>query len=316
MTRIGISKEYKLSPQKIDVVFAANCVGHHVLTTHLLPLLRQTVSQNKTNDARIVVTSSSLHSFCRELNFDLLASPKPPKNRFVDGIWRYARSKLGNILWTRELNRRLLRDDDPASRRIYVNIFFPGNIVTDQWSVWSEILGSLLGAVMQFVFRVIGQSTEDGAATAMFLGASRRVVDDDIRGRYFIPIATPDATTKIAEDGELARDLWAYLESLCHGGAIFPGIIDSSTGKSVIAGRKVTGFTTRGEEEEGVLDTIKSWSRPTIESSAAAACGANYVSPAGPWDAFTVTDGDIVTSANPASAHVTAEAAVNAFDAL
>ena len=57
----------------------------------------------------------------------------------------------------------------------------------------------------------------------------------------------------------------------CHGGAIFPGVIDPSTGKSIIAGRKVTGFTTRGEEEEGVLDTIKSWNRPTIEASAASA---------------------------------------------
>ncbi|KAL5364587.1 class I glutamine amidotransferase-like protein [Aspergillus floccosus] len=105
------------------------------------------------------------------------------------------------------------------------------------------------------------------------------------------------------------------VSAVCHGGAIFPGIIDASTGKSVIAGRKVTGFTTRGEEEEGVLDTIKSWNRPTIESTAAS-CGANYVSPAGPWDAFTITDGNIVTGANPASAHVTAEAAVKAFDAL
>lgn len=40
------------------------------------------------------------------------------------------------------------------------------------------------------------------------------------------------------------------------------------------------------------------------------------VSPAGPWDAFTITDGRIVTGANPASAHVTAEAAVKAFDGL
>lgn len=55
----------------------------------------------------------------------------------------------------------------------------------------------------------------------------------------------------------------------CHGGAIFPGIIDKSTGRSVIAGKKITGFTTKGEEEEGVLDTIKSWKRPTIEASAA-----------------------------------------------
>ncbi|OGM48682.1 chaperone protein HSP31 [Aspergillus bombycis] len=105
------------------------------------------------------------------------------------------------------------------------------------------------------------------------------------------------------------------VSAVCHGGAIFPGIIDPATGKSVIAGRRVTGFTTRGEEEEGVLDTIKSWNRPTIESSAASS-GATYVSPAGPWDAFTITDGRIVTGANPASAHVTAEAAVKAFDAL
>ncbi|WPH04014.1 class I glutamine amidotransferase-like protein [Acrodontium crateriforme] len=105
------------------------------------------------------------------------------------------------------------------------------------------------------------------------------------------------------------------VSAVCHGGAIFPGIIDPSTGKSIIDGKKVTGFTTRGEEEEGILDTIKSWKRPTIEASAAD-CGATYVSPPGPWDAFTQTDGRVVTGANPASAHVTAEAAVKAFEAL
>ncbi|KAK1144098.1 plasma membrane heat shock protein [Aspergillus melleus] len=107
----------------------------------------------------------------------------------------------------------------------------------------------------------------------------------------------------------------AIIAAVCHGGAIFPGIIDSSTGKSIIANRKVTGFTTRGEEEEGVLGTIQSWSRPTIEASAALS-GATYVSPAGPWDAFTITDGRIVTGANPASAHVTAEASVKAFESV
>ncbi|GJD05504.1 IgE-binging protein [Colletotrichum higginsianum] len=98
----------------------------------------------------------------------------------------------------------------------------------------------------------------------------------------------------------------SIVSAVCHGGAIFPGIIDPATGKSIIAGRKVTGFTTQGEEEEGVLDTIKSWNRPTIES---------YPAP-GPWDAFAYTDGRIVTGANPASAHVTAEAAVKAFQKL
>ncbi|KAF9892247.1 hypothetical protein FE257_002024 [Aspergillus nanangensis] len=105
------------------------------------------------------------------------------------------------------------------------------------------------------------------------------------------------------------------VSAVCHGGAIFPGILDPSSKKSIIDGRRVTGFTTRGEEEANVLDTIKSWNRPTIESSAAS-CGATYVSPPGPWDAFTITDGRVVTGANPASAHVTAEAAVTEFDKL
>jgi len=58
------------------------------------------------------------------------------------------------------------------------------------------------------------------------------------------------------------------VSAVCHGGAIFPGIVDEKTGKSVIHGKKVTGFTTKGEEEEGVLDTINLWGRPTIEKSA------------------------------------------------
>jgi D-lactate dehydratase len=59
----------------------------------------------------------------------------------------------------------------------------------------------------------------------------------------------------------------------CHGGAIFPGIIDPETKKSIICGKKVTGFTTKGEEELGLMDAINSWNRPTIEKTAAD-CGA------------------------------------------
>ncbi|KAH7323055.1 class I glutamine amidotransferase-like protein [Stachybotrys elegans] len=116
----------------------------------------------------------------------------------------------------------------------------------------------------------------------------------------------------------IALDMYAHggiVSAVCHGGAIFPGIVDPQTHKSIIAGKKVTGFTTKGEEEEGVLDTIKGWNRPTIEAAAASA-GATYIAPPGPWDAFAYTDGRIVTGANPASAHVTAKEAVKAFGGL
>jgi putative intracellular protease/amidase len=115
----------------------------------------------------------------------------------------------------------------------------------------------------------------------------------------------------------LASRVWAdggIVSAVCHGGAIFIGVKDE-TGTPIIKGRNVTGFTTRGEEEEGVLDTIKAWKRPTIEASAAA-LGAKYVSPPGPWDSFTQTDGRLVTGANPASASATAIAVVEAFNKL
>ncbi|KAF9883456.1 hypothetical protein FE257_003454 [Aspergillus nanangensis] len=210
---IGISTEYIRSPQGIEAVFAANCVGHQVLTSLLLPLMKQTVSNSKSGNARVVVTSSSLHSFCRELNFDLLTSSTPPKHKHLNGIWRYARSKLGNILFTRELNRRLLQDGDAASSRIYANTFFPGNIVTDQWNAWNEYFGSFIGAVWRFLFHILGQSKEDGAATAMYLAASPAIVADNIRGQYFIPIATQDMPASIASDMGLARDTWDWIDA-------------------------------------------------------------------------------------------------------
>ena len=147
------------------------------------------------------------------------------------------------------------------------------------------------------------QDVEDVAYGLFFASAGHASLIDypDARGLQGI-------AAKVYEDGGI-------VSAVCHGGAIFPGIVDAETGKSIIEGKEVTGFTTKGEEEEGVLDTIVSWKRPTIEKAAAEA-GAIYVAPPGPWVAFAHTDGRVVTGANPASAHLTAEEAVKAFDNL
>jgi len=116
---------------------------------------------------------------------------------------------------------------------------------------------------------------------------------------------------------KIASSIWAnggIVSAVCHGGAIFRGVVDAQ-GVTIIKGKNVTGFTTKGEVEEGVLDTIKSWDRPTIEATAEY-LGAKYVSPPGPWDSFTQTEGRLVTGANPASAKATAEAVVKAFEQL
>jgi len=113
----------------------------------------------------------------------------------------------------------------------------------------------------------------------------------------------------------IAEDVWSrggVVSAVCHGPAILPGIADSTTGRSIIAGKAVTGFTTEGEIVLQVLDKIKQDRVPTIEEGAAKV-GAKYLAPLHPFDDFSITDGRVVTGANPASAHSTAERAVKAF---
>ena len=91
-TKIGLPpvKEYALSPQGIEMIFATNVVGTFVLTNILVPKLEITAAQY--GSSRIVITGSSFHLACQELNFDLLLSPTPIKSpTSVDSCWRYAR---------------------------------------------------------------------------------------------------------------------------------------------------------------------------------------------------------------------------------
>jgi D-lactate dehydratase len=66
-------------------------------------------------------------------------------------------------------------------------------------------------------------------------------------------------------------DAGRVVAAVCHGGAMFPGIISKTTMKSIIDGKRVTGFMTKGEEELNVLEVIRGWEKPTLEAAAAAA---------------------------------------------
>jgi hypothetical protein len=75
-------------------------------------------------------------------------------------------------------------------------------------SVWNDYVGEMLGSPFMYLFSIIGQSLEDGAASAIYLAASPHVMENNARGQYFIPIAKPDKITLIASDMKLAHDLW------------------------------------------------------------------------------------------------------------
>lgn len=158
--------------------------------------------------ARIVVTSSSLHTLCRELNLDSLSTPTPPKSPAAwDGWWRYGRSKLAVILFTHHLSKL---EQDKGMQSVYVNCYFPGNIATDAMDTWKDMVGNFLGAIPRRLFRLVGQSLEDGATTAMYLASSQEVQERDIKGRYFIPIAAEGQPSQLTQDKDLSNNLWYW----------------------------------------------------------------------------------------------------------
>ena len=77
---------------------------------------------------------------------------------------------------------------------------------------WKELFGTIAGGTLKGVFQFIGQSIEQAAATAVYLSASKEVETKDQKGKYFIPIATEDKTSKIAEDKDLAKNLWYWCD--------------------------------------------------------------------------------------------------------
>jgi D-lactate dehydratase len=92
-------------------------------------------------------------------------------------------------------------------------------------------------------------------------------------------------------------------------------VIDSKTGKSIIHGKTVTGFTVEGEVVLKVLDKLTA-DGVALVVDAVTKAAADYSSPMQPFDDYSITAGRLITGANPASACSGAERALKAFDAL
>jgi putative intracellular protease/amidase len=115
-----------------------------------------------------------------------------------------------------------------------------------------------------------------------------------------------------------ASDIWdrgGIVGTVCHGPAILPGIIDSKTGKTIIDGKTVTGFTIEGELIYRILDKLRADKVvPVVEAVTAA--GACYSSSMNAFDDYSITSGRVVTGTNPQSARSASERVVKLFDTL
>lgn len=75
----------------------------------------------------------------------------------------------------------------------------------------------------------------------------------------------------MSEDLPFLRALTSNAEyTSCHGPAIFANLLNIDTGKPIVEGKKITGFTTQAEYDMGIMDGLRAWNEPMIDEHAKA----------------------------------------------
>jgi WW domain-containing oxidoreductase len=167
-----------------------NHIGHFILVTGLMGRLASA--------GRVVVTGSNAHRRAPPggIDFDDLSG-----QRGYVPMKAYGVSKLANILFARELARRLGAGAQTA------NTLHPGVIATN--------IVRTLGAPARAAFRILAplalKTAAQGAATQSYLAASPAVAK--VSGAYYAD-CNPSETTPLGRDMGLAARLWEASEAL------------------------------------------------------------------------------------------------------
>jgi NAD(P)-dependent dehydrogenase (short-subunit alcohol dehydrogenase family) len=166
----------------LEMTFATNHMSYFVVTLGLAERLRATPG------ARVINTSSHAHKG-RHLDFDDLQSAKDYR-----GFPVYGRSKLCNILFTRELATRW------TDTGVTANSLHPGFVATR----FGDSSGGFFQHGIQ-VAKLFAISPEKGAETIIYLATSDDVAK--VTGKYFYKCRAVDPTSD-AQDDAAARRLW------------------------------------------------------------------------------------------------------------
>lgn len=166
----------------IETVFAVNHLAYFLLTQLLLARLAASAP------ARIINVASGAHNW-GPLDVDDLQN-----ERRYRSLRAYGQSKLCNILFTRELARRLV------GAGVTVNAMHPGGVATglggnNGW--WAKLIAT---ALKPFVL-----TAEQGADTVVYLATASEV--EGVSGKYFIERREAQPSPAALDD-ETAKRLW------------------------------------------------------------------------------------------------------------
>ena len=177
----GLGGQRGLTRDGFELTFGTNHLGPFLFTLLLLGRLE------KSSPSRIVNVSSSAHHRAKGIDWESLRKPASSKG----GIHEYSVSKLANVLFTRELARRI------EGTGVTAYALHPGVAATD---LWRELPWGLRHLAKLFMI-----SPEQGARTTLHCATSPETATES--GLYWDDgkVRHP---SRIAQDPALAAELW------------------------------------------------------------------------------------------------------------
>jgi NAD(P)-dependent dehydrogenase (short-subunit alcohol dehydrogenase family) len=172
-----------------EAQFFTNHIGHFLLVTGLLSRLAP--------GGRIVMLSSEAHRGAPKagIEFDNLRGERSYRP------WTaYGQSKLANLLFARELSRRL-----PGARQL-ANALHPGLIATNLFRGTPKLMQAGLDVLTPIALKSIAQ----GAATPCYVAVHPALTEN---GEYFSD-CNVKRSTRVGSDRGLARELWEVSERI------------------------------------------------------------------------------------------------------
>ena len=177
----GLAGQRGLTKEGFELGFGTNHLGPFLFTLLLLDRLKQSAP------SRIVNVASRAHHRARGIDWEALRRPTAS----AGGLGEYSVSKLANVLFTKELARRL----DGTGVTTYA--LHPGVVATD---IWRELPWGL-----RHLATLLMISPEQGARTTLHCATSPEAATQS--GLYYDRCKVVH-TSRIAQDPTLAAELW------------------------------------------------------------------------------------------------------------
>ncbi|MBA3539630.1 MAG: SDR family oxidoreductase [Deltaproteobacteria bacterium] len=178
----GLAGARGLTKDGFELAFGTNHLGHYLFTRLLLDRIKES------GPARIINVSSKSHYRAKGIDWD--ATRRTTKS--VTGMPEYEVSKLSNVLFTKELARKL------EGTGVTTYAVHPGVVATD---VWRRVPPPFRWLIKRFMI-----TPEQGAASSLRCATAPELATET--GRYYDVGGTERKPNRVADDVELARTLW------------------------------------------------------------------------------------------------------------